>query len=264
MSINFLFPGECRKALTLSYDDGVRQDYKLVEIMNKYAIKGTFHLNGGLLGASGRVSEDEIIDLYSGHEISAHGLTHQSLTECPREKIISEIIGDREILERLTGRIIRGMSYAYGSVNDFSVEILKCLGVEYARMVQTTGDFYIPDDFMRWRGTCHHSERLLEHTKRFIDLDDKVRPRLFYIWGHSYEFDNDGNWDMFEEFCKSASGREDIWYATNMEIYDYISAYKALRFSADLKRVLNNTSTNVVLNIDGDIVKIPAGSEMVI
>lgn len=264
MPVSYLFPGGRRKALTLSYDDGVHQDYKLVEIMNKYGVKGTFHLNGGLLGEQGRVSADEITNLYSGHEISAHGLTHQSLTVCPREKIIDEIIGDREVLERLTGRIIRGMSYAYGSVNDFVVEMLKCMGIEYARMVQTTGDFHIPDDFLRWRGTCHHNERLLDHTKRFIECEYKWQPQLFYIWGHSYEFDNDGNWDMFEEFCKAISSREDIWYATNIEIYDYIRSFKALRFSADLKRVLNISATEVILDIDGDIIKIPAGTEMVI
>lgn len=45
------------------------------------------------------------------------------------------------------------------------------------------------------------------------------------MWGHSYEFENNNNWDILKNFCKTAGGREDIWYATNIEICDYISAF---------------------------------------
>ncbi len=57
--------------------------------------------------------------------------------------------------------------------------------------------------------------------------------RMFYLWGHTYEFDNDDNWNVIEEFAAYISGRDDIWYATTIEIYDYVKAYEALRFSAD-------------------------------
>ena len=40
-----LFPGKKRKVLTLSYDDGVEQDIRLVEIMKKHGLKGTFNIN---------------------------------------------------------------------------------------------------------------------------------------------------------------------------------------------------------------------------
>lgn len=36
------------KVLTLSYDDGVVQDIRLIEIMNKYGLKGTFNINSGM------------------------------------------------------------------------------------------------------------------------------------------------------------------------------------------------------------------------
>lgn len=45
-----LFPGGRKKAFTLSSDDGVTQDTRLTELMRKYGIKGTFHLNSGLMG----------------------------------------------------------------------------------------------------------------------------------------------------------------------------------------------------------------------
>ena len=34
-----------RKALTFSYDDGIEQDRKLVDIFNHYGMKATFNLN---------------------------------------------------------------------------------------------------------------------------------------------------------------------------------------------------------------------------
>ena len=48
------FPGGKAKALTLSYDDGVRQDKKLIEIFNKNGIKGTFNVNSKFSGKKER------------------------------------------------------------------------------------------------------------------------------------------------------------------------------------------------------------------
>ena len=41
------WPGFRRKALTLSYDDGVRQDARMIEILDRYGLRATFNLNGG-------------------------------------------------------------------------------------------------------------------------------------------------------------------------------------------------------------------------
>lgn len=38
----------CKKMLTFSYDDGIYQDERLVEIFNKYGMKATFNLNTGI------------------------------------------------------------------------------------------------------------------------------------------------------------------------------------------------------------------------
>ena len=49
------FPGGKIKTLTLSYDDGVEQDEKLVDLMVKYGLKGTFNLNSGVYAKEGTV-----------------------------------------------------------------------------------------------------------------------------------------------------------------------------------------------------------------
>ena len=38
------------KAITFSYDDAVTQDIRMIELMDKYGLKGTFNLNSEYLG----------------------------------------------------------------------------------------------------------------------------------------------------------------------------------------------------------------------
>lgn len=258
------FPGGARKALTMSYDDGKTPDRRLVDIFNRYGIKATFHINAGYLDNDrlDRIASDEVSELYKGHEISAHGYTHRSLGIVPRELVISEVIKDREKLEALAGYPVRGMSYPNGLYNDDTIAILKACGIEYCRVVETTGDFKIPEDFMRWKGTCHHKQNLLELGQKFIDMPHKNRPHLMYVWGHANEFDKDSNWDMMEQFCKMTGGRDDIWYTTNIEFVDYMNALKQLRFSVDLTMVYNPTAIDLTVTYDGEPFVIKAGAKI--
>ena len=75
--------------------------------------------------------------------------------------------------------------------------------------------------------------------------DYKTLPRVFYLWGHSYEFDDRNNWEVLEKFCDKMGGRSDVWYATNIEIYDYVQAYNSLLFSADGTVCTNLSSYDV-------------------
>lgn len=252
------FPEGKVKALTMSYDDGVYSDVRLIEIFNRYGIKGTFHINGGLFGKESwsRLQEKDIKRTYAGHEISAHGYTHQSLAAIPDEGIISEILRDREKLEEITGEPIRGMSYAMGSVSPHVLDVLRTLGIEYGRTVPTTGGFNIPEDFLQWRGTCHHNDNLLAYADQFLSQEWH---RLMYVWGHSFEFDSDNNWELMEDFCKKVGGRDDIWYATNIEICDYVKAVRSLKFTVKQDTVLNQSAYDVWISVDGEAVEIKSG-----
>jgi len=75
-----VFPEGKHKVLTMSYDDGDKADIRLVELFNKTGIKGTFHLNAGRLGNdSDKIIPEQVKDLYAGHEVAAHTLTHPSI-----------------------------------------------------------------------------------------------------------------------------------------------------------------------------------------
>lgn len=262
MKIYLCFPGGKFKALTMSYDDGKIQDRKLVEIFNKYGIKGTFHLNSSLMDQPERIPAGEIKDLYKGHEVSAHTCTHPTIARCPKEEIVQELYNDRVNLENIVGYPVRGLSYPNGSHNRQIRDLLPHLGYEYARTVEETGDFGIPEDFLRWKATCHHNHNLLELGEKFINLYKKQYLYLMYVWGHSYEFDNDNNWDLIENFCRMAGNRDDIWYATNIEIVDYLKSYELLKFPASRKYVINPLAHSVWLSVDGEIVEVKGGSRV--
>ncbi len=269
MKVYVCFPEGKAKALTMSYDDGTVHDIRLIDIFNRHGIKGTFNLNYGFLsgkastkGTRPRIPENEIGHLYDGHEVATHTFSHPTIARCPLTEVAEEILEDRKGLERMTGQIIRGHAYPNGSYSEEIKQLFSSLGIAYARTTKTRTDFALPEDPMEWKATCHHTEpELMEHARFFADFKKKQYLRLMYVWGHSYEFDEQNNWEVIEEFCEFMGGRDDIWYATNIEIIDYMDAAKRLRFSADYSMVENPSAIPVWLDVnDGDIRKIAAGS----
>ncbi|SMC21925.1 Polysaccharide deacetylase [Clostridium acidisoli DSM 12555] len=254
------FPFGKFKTLTMSYDDGKKYDKRLVGIFNKYGIKGTFHLNSGLLGLDIHLKKDEIKDLYRGHEVSAHTLTHPTIARCPSEQIIKEILSDRKNLEDIVGYTVRGLSYPNGSYNAEIKSMLKYLGIEYSRIVGNKDNFELPSDFYEWKATCHHNHNLMENAKSFVELHKKQYLYLMYVWGHSYEFDKDNNWSLIENFCNYVSNKEDIWYATNIEIVDYINLLNNLKFSANSTFVHNPSAKSAWLSVNNEIIEVKGGS----
>ena len=258
-----VYYGGKRRALTMSYDDGTIHDRRLAEIFDKYGIRGSFHLNSGNLGKENRITAEELPTLFANHEISLHSLTHPSLEFCSKETIIAQIMQDRANLERAAGYVVRGMSYPNGSYNAEVIEILRACGVVCNRTVAATHNFKLPTDFLAWHPTCHHRDNSLELLDTFLKRDRYLLDCLF-VWGHSYEFDRQNNWELIEEFCKRAAGDETIWYATNIEIYDYVQALKALQCSADGHILHNPCAIDVWVTADGQIVKAGAGETVIL
>ena len=270
-----LYPGGKKKALTLSYDDGVCQDRRLIEILDRYGLKCTFNLGSGVLGyqdqLGGRVSiskvmPEEVASLYANHEVAGHGLWHSSLVDIGTPAAMYEICEDRRRLEELTGKLIRGFAYPFGLENDDVREILRLAGIESARTVVSTHSFSLPKDFLKWDPTCHHNDpELMSMAKEFCESDRMFASgELFYLWGHAYEFDVDQNWDRIEEFAKYVSGyRDTVWFATNTEIVEYVKAFRGLRYSSDARLVYNPSATTVLVQVMRDVVEIPAGATVV-
>ena len=260
------FPEGRAKALTFSYDDGVREDLRFVELLNRHGMKGTFNLNSGYYAkeeGKRRLTEEEITALFADgrHEVAVHSYTHPFLETLTPALVAYEIVKDREALEAQFGRIVRGMAYPQGTFSDEVVDVLKSCGILYARTTKTTEKFDIPTDWLRLPATCHHKNpRLMELAHQFVENPVKHHPKLFYLWGHTYEFDDNDNWNVIEEFTEYMSGKEDsIWYATNIEIFEYVEDYNRLVYSIDGTIVKNPTARTLWFSLNGQIVSIGAG-----
>lgn len=267
-----LYPEGKKKALTFSYDDGVVQDRRLVKLFNDYRVKCTFNLNSDVLGYKGasiisgkntdisKVEPVEIERLYEGHEVAGHGLCHSFLQNIGTPTAMYEIIEDRRKLEKLSGKLVRFFAYPFGTYNEDVKTILHLAGYVGARTIESTHSFDVPNDFLQWNPTCHHNDpELMKLAKSFCE-DIAFGSQLFYIWGHAYEFDADDNWDVIENFLKYVTGyREKIWFATNIQIADYINAFKQRIYSADGSLIYNPTATDIWLETGRRNYCIPSG-----
>jgi peptidoglycan/xylan/chitin deacetylase (PgdA/CDA1 family) len=267
------FPdGKC-KAATFSYDDGVKADIKLIKIFDKYGVKGTFNLNSILFDCENwhdRMDEELTYKTFinCGHEIALHGARHIFLNKVPLPEAANEIVQNRLYLENKFKKIVRGMAYAYNGYNSEIINLLKSLGVTYARTTEESHSFEVPENWLTLKPTCHHADpKLGELTDRFLNQspEDEFKhrePWLFYVWGHSYEFDDNGNWHIIENLCRRLSENKDIWFASNGEIYYYVQAYNRLVFSLDGERVYNPTCLPVFIELRGRVYEIPCGKEI--
>ncbi|MDR0397464.1 MAG: polysaccharide deacetylase family protein [Oscillospiraceae bacterium] len=215
------------KALTFSYDDGVEQDVRLIDIFNRYGMKCTFNLNSGQASPSNswtrdgvtirRIDSSRYPDIYQGHEPACHSLTHPRLEELPDIEIDRQLREDKSNLEHWFGVKIQGMAYPYGTYDERVISAASKNGLRYARTTISTRSFDMPADLMRLPATCHHNDPALpDLIDRFLALKPD-QPALFYIWGHSYEFDIDNSWKVIEDACAALSGHDDIFYGTNAQ-----------------------------------------------
>lgn len=280
VKIEMLFPEGKTKALLLSYDDGTIHDRKLVKLMNKYHLIGTFHLNSNKLGTDiyfDYLNKAEIKQLYEGHEVSVHSANHPNLTDISKIDVFYEIAEDRKELERLVGYPVRGMAYPFGNTNDDVVAIIDDLGIEYARTVGDTYNFEIPKDFLRWYPTIHQFAKAYwepnqpEKDKKELEAFYKViadflatkQLAVLDIWGHSWEMGLDQNkWDETDKFFTLLANNPTIHYTKQIDLVDYINAFRNLKFSVDKSSVTNTSSLNICIKINDTIYTVQAGSSM--
>ena len=105
---------------------------------------------------------------------------------------------------------------------------------------------------MRWTPSCHHNDAFDGMAERFLNTPEYMKLPLLYGWGHSFEFEREQTWDKMEEFCQQISGKKDVWYATNMEYVNYMTAARQLMFRADRSQVENLSKIPVYVKLDGE------------
>ena len=264
------FPKGKRMAVTTSFDDGHVFDRKIVSAFNEWGLKGTFNLNSSSLGRRGRATPEEgnrphldaseVASLFSGHEVAVHALTHPWLDRLDATQVAREVLDDRRALEDLVGYPVRGMAYPFGSYNGMVIDVLRALGMVYSRTCENSETCFPPREPLAWPTTAHQYASNPTVPERFASKYGNPRHSgVFAIWGHGFEFHDRQDWAALERIFKPLSGKPDIWYCTNIELFDYEAARQRLVVAANRLTAFNPSGMPVTLSVDGTLVDVPGG-----
>ena len=269
------FPGNKRFALTTSWDDGTVEDRRLVAYMNEKGLKGTFNLNSATLlntgkpadRDEGRIDRCEVAGLYAGHEVAIHTATHPHLPLLDPAAVALEVLEDRRDLEDLVGYPVRGMAYPFGTYSPRVIEILKNIGVVYSRTVEQADPCFPPKEPLAWPATAHMFTEKdgLDVGQRFLKLRENPRAGgVYFVWGHAFEFARTNNvptdrWAELPKRFDPLCGHADVWYCTNIELFDYETARERMVIAANKKTAQNPSAIAVTLIVDGKPIDVTGG-----
>ena len=265
--IKRLYPGGKAKAFNISYDDGVLQDIRFVELLNKSGLKGTFNLNYGLMRQDftwqhdcgmtiHRIPEEQINAVYAGHEIASHSYSHPYFDNASETEILKELGSDKFFLERLTGREVVGYATPFYYYSDLMADCVRHCGFQYARISEESNDYSIPEDFYSWKGSKFHWDPdLKDFIKGFLKTDRELA--LCQLVGHSYDLDVMNLWDTMEEICRRVSETSDVWAATHADLVRYLKNMARARiYWAGIR---NDSDIDLWFEVDGGTVMLRPG-----
>lgn len=272
-----LWVGGVRKCCTLSFDDGTVEDLRITDMLRERGLRATFNLNTGLFGHKDHLEQagfaveheklaaDRIAKTYDGFELAVHGYTHAHLGRVPSSMAAYEIVRCKSELEQITHAPVRGMAWPISfSFPDVAgvVETARACGICYGRTTRRSYDCVgLPADFMTWDAACSYVQPELDGVvdKFLAPIESYRDPYLLYVWGHGYEATGRAAWGTLERFLDRVSGKADVWYASNIEVYNYVEALRSVVYSASGDYLYNPSRLDVWLEVDGRAVRIRSG-----
>ena len=201
------------KYLLLSFDDGTVYDGRLVELLNRYGLKGTFNLNSGLEDFVWYYEDrfpvrrqilSEIGDLYRGHEIASHSLHHHWLNSLTPPQLSREIGEDCETLKAQFGLEDIGFGVPFTACGEREIKIIRKF-VRYIRLSEFAVSFALPEDpYHIPIHALYNDDDVREKIRRFAEND--LEDSLFVMAGHSYELEVLNHWEYIEELLQYIAG----------------------------------------------------------
>ena len=234
-----------KKFFAWSFDDGLEQDKKIIEILKEYGLGATFHLNSGLFGDKTwegrignlgmtekpaasfdpnarhllpyvphfRIPADEAAQVYAGFEIASHTCHHVNLAKCAEDERRAEIAEDVKALSETFGQTVTGFAYPYGVGAKQSRAARRAAGVRYARLATSKPGFRFPDDPLQMPLSCWHiSAKTFDRLDAFFRMESE-EDLFFLMFAHGYEFDfgtKESSWDKFRRICEAVASRDDV------------------------------------------------------
>ena len=265
--IKKLYPQGKTKAFNITYDDGVLQDVRFVELMNKYGLKGTFNLNSGLMETEfewthkngmtvKRLPTSVVAELYQNHEVASHTLTHPYLSSLTEAEVMEEMARDKENLERLTGKPVLGFAGPFHHWGPMIVECAKRCGFVYARNAEERYCYAPPEEYYYWSaGSYQIMSGFRDFVEGFFHADEELA--LCQIVGHTYDLDVEGMWDYMESVLKRMAEDESILSMTNLELVRYLKAMRSASITAE--EIKNPSDLSLWFEKDGKVICVQPG-----
>ena len=267
-----MYPGGKDRAFNITYDDGVTQDLRFVELLNRYGLKGTFNLNSELMvnGFSWfhpngmevrRLDPDTAVWLYRGHEIASHTKTHPYMHDVHGEELRHQLLDDKLALETMMGVEVKGFAVPF---DHYSREIAECArecGFEYARMSEFSYSYAPCRDWYFWKTGFYHVEPGLEdYVDGFFESNEELA--VCQIVGHSYDLDAENLWNALEKIMERVSLDPRVWSCTNLELVRYLKAMEQVQITDTY--VHNPTDVPLWFRIRQDVILLDTGETAVL
>ena len=240
----------CLSVVTTSWDDGHPLDLRIADLLGRYGIAGTFYVPKR---ASWPVmSPVEIRNLSSRFEIGSHLLEHCTLDRLTDDKAREQLSGSREWVEQITGKPCRTLCFPGGKYRYRQLSLVRGAGylsarttellstdfprrVEGLALISTTVQAYphsplayAKNAFRRRSWGNLVRTRALFCGRAWLELAGKLfewtlsRGGVFHLWGHSWEIEQEHQWDQLEKLLAVlAANKDKLIVMTNAEMGCY-------------------------------------------
>ena len=227
------------------WDDGAKEDLKLIELHEKYNIPGMFFVPTYNREGRDVLSSEEITKTSTNELISFGGHTsnHTYLTTIPIEDVAKEILDNKDYLEKYSNRKINHFCLPGGKYNKKIIKIVlnnfsTCRTADTCSFRKNIKNVIVPSFHFYNRGKKSLLLNCLKHfsiyeffivllnlkkdyfeiIKKIIIKDSKFKNKDIIIWGHSWELENCNLWPNLECLMNFVSTH----YANSLYSYDEI------------------------------------------
>ena len=211
------FIGKNMKIVSLSFDDGTIYDKRFIDLLNKYGLKATFNLNSGLDNfiwyyedkPIRRLNLEESKDIYNGHEVASHSLTHPYFSSLDEKRQIQEVEEDILNLEKIFSRKIEGFAFPFIDQTEANIQVVKNnIDLKYIRCSIFTEKILPKDRYHVGINALYDDKDIYEKLERY---KSNILPNsLFVIAGHSYEFEVKNDWEKIEKLLKYLKENDEL------------------------------------------------------
>lgn len=213
-----LFMEKKKIQIITSWDDGRRQDLRLVELLKQHRIPAIFYIPVKVK----ELTDNEVREISRNplFEIGAHTMTHpKEIQLLDRREATREIRDSKTELERITGKPVTKFCYPRGRFSIETKDIVREAGFELGRTVKGLNIKFAENPYETNPSIHVHAEHQIYKKRTWHEvakeLFDKVLAEggRFEMWGHSWEIEKYNQWEFFEDF---------LWYMDEeMKKIDY-------------------------------------------